>query len=116
DHQEVTPLSALTGRIRHHLPFAEKGNKTLITVKQVLQDGIPMFTCQYSDDKATDVNKDLFALGIPSYNRKTVGNYLESLGAKVDAPPPFPPKRPEPMVVREAPGDRKPRPRQTTLL
>jgi len=71
------------------VPFAEKGSKTLITVKQVLKDGVPMFTCQYSDDKATDVNKDLFALGVPSYNRKTVGKYLESLGASVDASPPF---------------------------
>lgn len=98
------------------VPFADQGSKTLITVKQVLQDGAPMFTCQYSDDKTTDVNKDLFALGIPSYSRKTVGKYLESLGARVDAPPPFPPKMPETPVVREAPTDRKPRERQTTLL
>ncbi len=99
------------------VPFAEKGNKTLITVKQVLKDGVPMFTCQYSDDKATDVNKDLFALGIPSYNRKTVGKHLESLGATVDAPPPFPPRAAEPTVVREAPPlKREPRARQATLL
>jgi len=97
------------------VPFAEKGAKTLITVKQALRDGVPVFTCQYSDDKATDVNKDLFALGIPSYNRKTVGKHLESLGATVDAPPPFVPKAFEPMVVRERPP-RKPRARQATLL
>lgn len=96
--------------------FAEKGTKTLSVVKHVLKTGVPMFTCQYSDDKTTDVNKDLFALGIPSYNRKTIGKYLESLGATVDAPPPFPPKIPETPVVREAPVDRKPRMRQTTLL
>ena len=98
------------------VPFAEKGNKTLITVKQVLRDGVPMFTCQYSDDKATDVNKDLFALGIPSYSRKTIGKYLEAMGATVDAPPPFSSKIPGTMAVREAPVDRKPRARQTTLL
>lgn len=38
------------------------------------------------------MNRNLFALGIPSYQRKTVGDYLESLGASTDAPPPFPPK------------------------
>lgn len=96
--------------------FAEKGAKTLVTVKQVLRDGLPMFTCQYSDDKATDVNKELFALGIPSYHRKTVGKYLESLGATADAAPPFPPKTPETPVVPEVPIDRKPRARQVMLL
>ena len=98
------------------VPFAEKGNKTLTTVKQVLRDGIPLFTCQYADDKTTDVNKDLFALGILSYTRKTVGKYLESLGASVDAPSPFAPRMPETLVVRESSVDRKPRPRQTPLL
>ena len=98
------------------VPFADRGSKTLITVKQVLRDGVPMFTCQYSDDKATDVNKDLFALGIPSYSRKTVGAYIESLGATRDAPPPFPLKAPQPMAVAEAPATWKQRPRQTRLL
>jgi predicted Rossmann fold nucleotide-binding protein DprA/Smf involved in DNA uptake len=74
------------------VPFSEKGAKSLITVKQVLKDKVPIFTCQYGPDKETDVNKDLFSLGIPSYPRKTVGKYLESLGARTDAPPPFPPK------------------------
>ncbi|MBU4211082.1 MAG: hypothetical protein L6437_06450 [Kiritimatiellae bacterium] len=98
------------------VPFAEQGNKTLTTVKQVLLDGVPIFTCQYSDDKAADVNKDLFALGIPSYTRKTVGKYLESLGATTDATPPFSSKMPETLVVQEVPLDRKPRMRQATLL
>lgn len=98
------------------IPFAEKGTKTLITAKQVLEDGVPMFTCQYSEDKATDVNKDLFTLGIPSFNRKTVGNYLESLGASVDAPPPFVPMAASVAVVREAPSAYKPRARQKNLL
>ncbi|NCO69730.1 MAG: hypothetical protein GW878_04295, partial [Acidobacteria bacterium] len=77
------------------VPFSEKGAKSLITVKQVLKDKVPIFTCQYGLDKDTDVNKDLFALGIPSYPRKTVGVYLESLGASTDAPPPFDPPQPE---------------------
>lgn len=98
------------------VPFADKGSKTLITAKRVLRDGVPMFTCQYSDDKATDVNKDLFALGIPSYARKTVGKYLESLGAAIDAPPPFPPRPPAAPVVRETPPAPTSRPRQTTWL
>jgi hypothetical protein len=95
---------------------AEKGTKTLSVVKKALKTGVPMFTCQYSDDKATDDNQNLFALGIPVYTRKAVGKYLESLGATLDAPPPFPAKMPAPLVVREAPTDRKPRARQTTLL
>lgn len=97
--------------------FAEKGTKTLSVVRQARETGVPMFTCQYSDDKATDVNKDLFALGIPSYNRKTVGKYLESLGATVDAPPPFPAKSAQVMTVREAPPARPgPRVRQADLF
>jgi hypothetical protein len=72
-------------------------------VRHALKTGAPMFTCQFSDDKATDVNKDLFVLGIPSYTRKTVGKYLESLGATVDGPPPFPPKAAAPTIIREAP-------------
>ena len=81
------------------VPFAEKGNKTYITVRQVQEDGVPLFTCQYSEDKSTDVNKDLFVLGIPSFKSKTVGSYLESLGAGTDMPPPI-----------EAAEDRKIRP------
>lgn len=97
--------------------YAEKGTKTLSVVRQALKTGVPMFTCQYAEDKTTDVNKDLFALGIPSYSRKTVGKYLESLGATLDAPPPFPPKAPAPPIVREMPVVKPaPRIRQTELL
>ena len=97
--------------------FAEKGTKTFSVVGHALKTGVPMFTCQYSDDKPTDVNKDLFALGIPSYNRKTVGKYLESLGATVDAPSPFQPKAAKPMIVQEAsPVKPGPRARQAKLL
>ena len=98
------------------VPFAEKGNKTLLTVKRILKDGAPVFTCQYGPDKETDVNKDLFALGIPSYTRKTIGKYLESLGASIDAPAPFPAPvsgAPEPEAK---PAEPKSRLRQTILL
>lgn len=96
--------------------FAEKGTKTLSIVKQVLATEVPVFTCQYSDDKEADVNKELFALGVPSQNRKTVGKYLESLGAGTDAPAPFPPKSLEPSTAAVAPVARVPQPRQETLL
>jgi hypothetical protein len=76
-------------------PFSEKGAKSFNAVRRTVKAGLPVFTCQYGPDKETDVNKDLFALGIPSYTRKTVGKYLESLGATRDAPPPFPPPPPD---------------------
>jgi hypothetical protein len=96
--------------------FAESGTKTMPVVKQALKTGVPMFTCQYSEDPATDVNKELFALGIPSYTRKTVGKYLESLGARVDAPPPFPPPPEEAPIVIVPPVAPKPKLRQIALL
>jgi len=106
--------------------FAETGNKTLITVKRVLKDGARLFTCQYSKDQATDVNKELFALGIPAFNRKTVGPYLESIGARVDSPPPFVVKEEPPPVTTklrgstpicvEPSGMRRPRARQVPLF
>ena len=98
------------------VPFAERGNKTYTTVQQVLRDGTPIFTCQYAEDKATDVNKDLFALGLPSYDRKTVGPYLESLGARIDSPPPFP-LHEDVVAVLPTPTVEKPRKlRQSVML
>lgn len=98
------------------VPFSEKGAKTFITVKQVLKDNVPIFTCQYVPDTETDVNKDLFALGIPSFTHKTVGHYLESLGARTDAPPPFPPKADlSPEIGRDS-LSRAPKPRQISFL
>lgn len=66
------------------VPNAEKGTKTFIICRRLAQAGIPMFTCDREE------NKDLFALGIPAYTRKTVGKYLESLGASKTGEPPFP--------------------------
>ncbi len=98
------------------VPFSEKGAKTFITVKQVLKDKVPIFTCQYGPDEETDVNKDLFALGIPSYTRKTVGHYLESLGALTDAPPPFHPKADSPRDIGEESASRATKLRQISFL
>ncbi len=90
-----------------------------------LKDAAPtLFTSQYSKNQATDVNKDLFALGIPAYNRKTVGPYLESLGARTDTPPPFPVKDEDPPLTISEPKPVhvkstvvcKPKVRQMSLL
>lgn len=57
------------------VPFAERGTKTLALAKQVLTAQIPIFTSDHEDNKA------LHQLGIPGLSRKSVGNYLENLGA-----------------------------------
>ena len=57
------------------VPFAEKGTKTLTMAKRVLSAQIPIFTTDHES------NKDLHHLGIPGFSRKSVGDYLESLGA-----------------------------------
>lgn len=99
------------------IPFSEKTAKSLDAVKKVVAAGIPVFTCQYGPDKATDVNKDLFELGIVSFNRKTVGAYLESMGASKDAPPPFPPPVPTEVSSPPSPTPAKcVKPRQLALL
>lgn len=97
-------------------PFSEKGAKSFNAVRRVVAAGIPVFTCQYGPDKATDVNKDLFDMGIASYNRKTVGKYLESLGATRDAPPPFPKPENERPIVIDAPMGPIKRPSKTRQL
>lgn len=69
------------------IPFAIRGTKTLAIAKQVVEKGIPIFTTDDAENRA------LHALGITGLNRKTVGGYLDRLGAvKADvlqqAPPP----------------------------
>ena len=68
-----------------YVPFSEKGAKTFTAVKQVVAAGLPVFTVEH------EVCQDLYALGIPAFNRKTVAKFLEALGARTDTPPPFPP-------------------------
>ncbi len=57
------------------VPFAEKGTKTLALAKRVLSSRIPIFTTDHES------NHDLHKLGIPGLTRKSVGAYLEKLGA-----------------------------------
>jgi predicted Rossmann fold nucleotide-binding protein DprA/Smf involved in DNA uptake len=57
------------------VPFAEKGTKTFALAKRVLAAQIPIFTTDHED------NKSLHQLGIPGLSRKSVGDYLENLGA-----------------------------------
>lgn len=78
-------------------PFSEKGAKSFNAVKKVVDAKIPAFTCDH------EVCKDLFDLGIPPFTRKTVGKRLESLGASINAPPPFPPP-PNPQMQNSEPN------------
>ncbi len=62
------------------VPFAEKGTKTLSLARRVLSAQIPVFTSDHEDNKA------LHKLGVPSFNRKSVGAYLEKLGCQIAKP------------------------------
>ncbi len=57
------------------VPFAEKGTKTLSLARRVLSAQIPVFTTDHED------NKSLHELGIAGLSRRSVGPYLEKLGA-----------------------------------
>lgn len=93
------------------IPYSEKGTKSFITVKKVVKAGIPIFTVNH------EVCKDLYALGVPAYTRKTVGTYLESLGARKDDPPPFSAKEGKgPIKLPEIPPLLSRKPRQLSLL
>jgi len=63
------------------VPFAEKGTKTLGLAKRILDAKIPIFTTDHED------NKILHQLGISGLSRKSVGGYLEELGARRAQPP-----------------------------
>ena len=62
------------------VPFAEKGTKTLALAKRILDAKIPIFTTDHED------NKSLHQLGIPGLSRKSVGDFLENLGANRASP------------------------------
>ncbi len=66
------------------VPYSDKKSKTYPTVKKIVEAGIPVFTVEH------EICRHLHQLGIPPFTRKTVGRFLESLGARTDAPPPFP--------------------------
>lgn len=57
------------------VPFAERRTKTFALAKQVLAAQIPIFTTDH------EANQSLHQLGIPGLSRKSVGDYLENLGA-----------------------------------
>ena len=57
------------------VPFAEGRTKTLALAKQVLAAQIPIFTTDH------ETNNPLHGLRIPGLSRKSVGDYLEKLGA-----------------------------------
>jgi len=70
------------------IPFAEKGTKTYALCKKTLATGLPVFTIEHED------NADLMDLGVRALNRKTVGPFLEMLGASRQGEPPFPAQKP----------------------
>jgi len=57
------------------VPFAERGTKTLGLAKRVLSAQIPIFTTDH------EANRSLHQQGVPGLSRKSVGDYLENLGA-----------------------------------
>lgn len=59
------------------IPYGPKGTKTYITAKKVVEANIPVFTIDHP------TSSDLHKLGIPGFNRKTVGAFLEEKGAKL---------------------------------
>ena len=58
------------------VPFAEKRTKTFALARRVLSAKIPIFTTDHES------NDDLHKLGILGFSRKSVGTYLEKLGAR----------------------------------
>jgi predicted Rossmann fold nucleotide-binding protein DprA/Smf involved in DNA uptake len=74
------------------VPFAEKGTKTFTLAKRVLSSNTPVFTTDHES------NYDLHQAGIPGFTRKTVGKYLEQLGARQAQPVE---KKPVPITISE---------------
>lgn len=65
------------------IPFAEKKTKTYVLCKRILDKRIPIFATECAE------NGDLVELGVPTFNRKSVGTFLEQHGASVSVEPPF---------------------------
>lgn len=95
------------------IPFAEKGTKTYTLCKRVLEKLIPAFATECPE------NRDLFELGIAALNRKTVGEFLQRLGASINGDAPFPaPTEPRVLTLSEpnGQGSGAAGPRQIPLL
>lgn len=58
------------------IPYGPKGSKTYTTAKKIINAKIPVFTLEHS------IANDLHKLGISGFNRKTVRDFLEQMGAK----------------------------------
>lgn len=58
------------------IPYGPKGSKTYTTAKKIISAKIPVFTLEHS------MANDLHELGISGFNRKTVRDFLEEMGAK----------------------------------
>jgi hypothetical protein len=61
------------------IPYGPKGTKTYTTAKKVVEANIPVFTIDHP------TSADLHNLGIPGFNRKTVGAFLGARGAEMAA-------------------------------
>lgn len=57
------------------IPYGPKGTKTYTTAKKIVEMKIPTFTIDHP------TSADLHELGIPGFNRNTVGAFLEQNGA-----------------------------------
>lgn len=62
------------------IPFAEKGTKTMTMAKRIVKADISCFT---TDDS---INKELHSIGVPGYNRESVKELLDGMGAPLNLP------------------------------
>lgn len=62
------------------IPYAEKNSKTMLMSKEIVSARIPCFT---TDDP---INQDLLDMGIPGFNRKSVTELLDEMGAPQKSP------------------------------
>jgi predicted Rossmann fold nucleotide-binding protein DprA/Smf involved in DNA uptake len=92
------------------VPFSEKKAKTFNAVKQVKEAGVPVFTVDHS------VCRDLHDLGVQAFTRKTVGKFLDSLGANTTALPPFSNAPASALKVSEPVPEYEKKPSQTSIF
>ena len=62
------------------IPYGPKGSKTYRLARRIKDAGWPVFTLEHA------LAADLHELGIPGFSRKSVGEFLNGLGAKEAAP------------------------------
>ncbi len=91
------------------IPYGPKGTKTYTTAKKVVEANIPAFTIDHP------TSADLHKLGIPGFNRKTVGAFLEEKGAKRGAAEIKQEDPPCEYLIPESPESLVKEPTQTTM-